>query len=310
MESRNQINPGENHVSKYVASVNGPIIFTAPHSGKLKRGGAEYDEKRRVHQREKYTSALALKFAIEVGNQSKDAKTGRSPGPLGSFCFWSKDHKLNEVDLDPNYLYSGNIMESPFHQYLHLAQDLQQGVPLFHIDIHGKLDRKDCYDLDLGIECAVKHWEGYGEQDFLNAFINKLKSGFNEILKNIPKYKGFEAKCNENPYLNGNWGGDLKTMNEQAIVLGIPSIQLEIPFTMRAYLFKDDQFAKSFVKVLLSTYREVIVNWWPAKSVPQLFDPRLGALVRHKKYNKQEADLLNQQYVEWEKKPKATDKYI
>lgn len=39
----------EEHKSKYIASINGPILFTAPHSGKLKRGGAEYDEKRRVH---------------------------------------------------------------------------------------------------------------------------------------------------------------------------------------------------------------------------------------------------------------------
>ena len=95
--------------------MNGPILFTAPHSGKLKRGGAEYDEKRRVHQRERFTSAIVLKFAQEVQLQMKDPKTGRAPGQLGSFCFWSKDHKLNEVDLDPNYLIPSNMMESPFH---------------------------------------------------------------------------------------------------------------------------------------------------------------------------------------------------
>lgn len=52
------------HKSKYVASVNGPFLFTAPHSGKLQRGGAEYGDKRRTHLREKYTNALALRFAL------------------------------------------------------------------------------------------------------------------------------------------------------------------------------------------------------------------------------------------------------
>jgi len=54
-------------------------------------------------------------------------------------------------------------MESPFHQILHQFQVLNKDIPLFHVDIHGKMDRKDCYELDLGVACAIKHWEGYGE---------------------------------------------------------------------------------------------------------------------------------------------------
>ena len=86
------------------------------------------------------------------------------------------------------------------------------------------MDRKDCYELDLGIACLFKHWEEYGEQDFLVSFTRELKEGFNRVLATIPRYKDFRAVCNEDPYLNGNWGGDLKTMNEQAVMLGIPSI--------------------------------------------------------------------------------------
>lgn len=119
MEAKIVRKTDEEHKSKHIASINGPFLFTAPHSAKLKRGGAEYDEKRRTHLREKYTSSLALKFALEVSAQYKDSATGRIPGILGSFCFWSKEHKFNEVDLDPNYLYSGNMIESPFHQLLH-----------------------------------------------------------------------------------------------------------------------------------------------------------------------------------------------
>lgn len=256
MEARRQLAlPQEEHKSKYVASINGPVLFTAPHSGKLKRGGVEYDEKRRVHQRERYTHVLAMKFASEFVVQFKDAATGKTPGQLGSFCFWSKDHKLNEVDLDPNYLYSGNMIESPFHQVLHEFQRRNEGKPLFHVDIHGKLDRKDCYDLDLGVACLLHHWDPqYGESDFLNSFVSNLKTGFDKILKNIPQYKGFTAVCNQDPYLNGLWGGDLRTMNEQAVILGIPSIQLEIPYTMRALLAKDEKFAKAFVGVLINAY--------------------------------------------------------
>ncbi len=49
--------------SLHFAQINGPIIFTAPHSTELKRGGKDYDEKKRLHLREKYTSLLALRFA-------------------------------------------------------------------------------------------------------------------------------------------------------------------------------------------------------------------------------------------------------
>lgn len=56
---------------------------------------------------------------------------------------------------------------------------------------------------------------------------------FNIALEGIPKYKDFKADCNNDPYLHGLWGGNLRTMTEQAIELGIPSFQLEIPLTMR-----------------------------------------------------------------------------
>ncbi len=95
---------------------------------------------------------------------------------------------------------------------------------MFHVDVHGKMDRKDNYELDLGVACLFKHWEQYGEEDFLVSVTRELKEGFNRVLGGIPKFKEFKAICNEDPYLNGNWGGDIKTMNEQAVMLGIPSI--------------------------------------------------------------------------------------
>lgn len=67
--------------------------------------------------------------------------------------------------------------------------------------------------------------------------------------------KGMKATTNKDPYLNGNWGNvDIATMTEQAVVLGIPSIQLEIPLTMRKLLFNDLALSKAFLKVIITAY--------------------------------------------------------
>ena len=65
---------------------------------------------------------------------------------------WACDHQLNDYDLDPNYLLKDRVSESPFHRMLHAWALGNQGKPLMHIDIHGKMDRKDTYELDLGVE--------------------------------------------------------------------------------------------------------------------------------------------------------------
>lgn len=131
----------------------GPLLFTAPHSGKLNRGGEEYGDKKRVHLREKYTAALAMKFAYEVSNLKSPLS-----GSLGSFCVWDTTHKLNDNDMDPNYLLKGAEHRSQFHRVLHAWQLQNPDTPLLHVDIHGKMDRKDSYELDLGVQCIYKHW--------------------------------------------------------------------------------------------------------------------------------------------------------
>ncbi len=274
-----------------------------------------YGEKKRVHLREKYTNTLALRFAIGTADVLKNSETEKN-GPMGSFCIWRNDHKLNDLDLDPNYLIAENIHESPFHQVLHKFIDMNQGLPLMHVDIHGKMDRKDSYELDLGVACLYKHWANSStidECDFLTGFVECLTKGFNQCLKNIPKWKEYKAVCNNDPYLNGNWGGELRTMTEQAIMMGIPSIQLEIPLKMRAQLFKDSQLSKDFLSVIIMAYQQIVVNWWPARLPPLLWDARLGASVNTlPKNTTKRADLekIHKDYVEWEKKQGLTEKVI
>ena len=56
-------------------------------------------------------------------------------------------------------------------------------------------------------------------------------------------------------------------MTEQACVLGIPSIQLEIPKALRILLFKDADFSRKFLQVIVKAYQEIISVWWPVRSI-------------------------------------------
>jgi hypothetical protein len=52
-----------------------------------------------------------------------------------------------------------------------------------------------------------------------------LTTEYNRLFKDM-KIGNFSPKCNCDPYLNGLWGSNMATMNQQAINLGVPSIQL------------------------------------------------------------------------------------
>ena len=85
------------------------------------------------------------------------------------------------------------------------------------------MDRKDNYELDLGVECLRVHW-GDKDPTFVTRLVEHLTAGFNKAMASLPKYKEYKAKTNNDCWLNGYWGDPLRTMTEQAIELGIPSI--------------------------------------------------------------------------------------
>ena len=58
--------------------------------------------------------------------------------------------------------------------------------------------------------------------------------------------------------LHGLWGGNIHTMTEQAIMLGIPSFQLEIPREVRKKFYKDENLLKNFASGLLGFYKKII----------------------------------------------------
>ena len=173
------------------------------------RGGKAYGEKKRLHLREIYTSYLALQLA----HLTKLSK--KTPN---SYCFWGKS---SANDLDPNYLLPNMLPDSQFHLMLHAWALKHEETPIMHVDVHGKKNReKDCH-IDVGIASIRHHWGKDIILKYFDSYFQKLSSIFEGI-----KFRDFTCKFDTNPALHGLWGGDISTMTEQAIMLGIPSFQL------------------------------------------------------------------------------------
>lgn len=247
----------------YLAYINGPILFTAPHSTRLYRGGEEYNEKQRVHHSEAFTAALAIRWASKID---------------GSFCVWSKSAKLSTKNLDPNYLKKCKFEKSPFHQSLQAIRIKNIDKPLLHIDIHGKKDSNEKTTLDLGIECLRVKWND--EKLFCQNLTSALTENINKAFESSNKMQSLKAYCDNDPYLNGYWGDvDIFTMTEQAVDLGIPSFQLEIPLTMREELFENKSFSDLFFDALINAYNTVIVPWFNPKKIQPIYSIKIAKLL-------------------------------
>lgn len=152
------------HLEKnYLGFINGPILFTAPHSKEVYRGGPEYGDTLRIHKREKYTAPLAVGFAQAV------KINGVAPY---SFMVWGDKDDLNHDDKDPNYLLETMFAGSKFHRSLHAFVKENPSQPLLHIDIHGKRNRATCF-VDIGIKSIQEHW-GYD-----HSIVAKIQNFFN-----------------------------------------------------------------------------------------------------------------------------------
>ena len=195
--------------------------------------------------------------------------------------------------------------KSPFHQALHAFQMKNKDKPIMHIDIHGKFNRLDDYDLDLGIESLNVKW-GQIDPDFCISFSKVLTDNFNKALSLTKKYKGFDPICNNQPNLHGYWGCEnLYTMTEQAIDLGIPSFQLEIPNAMRQQLYIDKNFSNAFLKAIVDSYNSVVDIWWPARLITQVCDENIGkSLVQiNEKQSNNNYEVLVKKYEKWDSVP-------
>ena len=79
-----------------VFSLGGPVLFTAPHSLNIWRGGKD-GERKRIHKRERYSSELVLKLA---------AFAAQYLGQPASYIIWNRVNakRGDAKNLDPNYL--------------------------------------------------------------------------------------------------------------------------------------------------------------------------------------------------------------
>ncbi len=187
-----------------------------------------------------FASFLAIDFAKATGKNS--------------FMFWGVSSVVNEQDMDPNYLLKQHFPKSPFHQSLHHWVLKSQGRPLLHVDIHGKLDRQNDCNIDVGIRSMEAHWDNDPLIQKIHIFFKQNNPLFSEY-----KFGKFDLCFETNPCLHGYWGGGIHTMTQQAIILGIPSIQLQIPLSVRKRMFKDVQLKGKVHMLIKKLYDTVIV---------------------------------------------------
>lgn len=180
-------------------------------------------------------------------------------------------------EKDPNYLLDTMFSGSQFHLGLHAWAESNQNSPLLHVDVHGKADRSVC-DIDIGIKSIEEHW---GDND---PILNRLRNYFTLFSSIFQNSDLPNCQFNTNGIFKGywrkykTWKPDRHSMTEQAVELGIPSLQMEIPRAVRNELFSNATFFNNFANGISSLYNTVILPYYQnnEKTVPLSFDSNLG----------------------------------
>lgn len=95
--------------------------------------------------------------------------------------------------------------------------------PLFHIDIHGKKDRKYNMDIDIGTKAIREDFHQRDQDTLVKSLIRQITSRINDVFSN-KEIKGFRVKGNPEGELVGKWEGIMHTMTHQSVLLGVPAI--------------------------------------------------------------------------------------
>lgn len=95
---------------------------------------------------------------------------------------------------------------------------------------------------------------------FLNDYFNSIKKHLSIAFEGT-SINSFKVMPEMKPILHGYWGdGWAHTMQHQSTLLGIPSMQLEIPMSVRSKLNKEKNFRSKFSNALVNIYNECIVK--------------------------------------------------
>lgn len=232
----------------------GPILLSAPHGIKLWRGGTE-GRRRRIHYREIHVTEILLRVANEIN---------RIAGIPPSFIIWDRRVAMpaDFKNLDPNYLTEKQFPQSPFHEALEYFKQFGRDnkIPILHIDMHGKKNRKTNMDIDVGFKAMETHWK---DQSFVRWLKSETECAFTNMVSD-PKYtyekNNMRFTVNVNPSLCGDWGGDLYTMTCQSVVMGTPAFQLEIPRAIRNRLVVDDELVTKLAQSIVDIYSTCLNN--------------------------------------------------
>jgi hypothetical protein len=217
----------------------------------------------------------------EISQRQQQQKKNPENDDVCSFCVWNcvtalpiSKHPQVQGDLnytDPNYTFKNQFEKSPWNLALRRFKSRVQltsaqnekgnGITIIplHIDLHGKINRKDNFDLDVGMDSFIE-FLGKQQPQISSKMFQSCRENFLEAMKKCPtQLHGFSAGVESQPYLSGLWGcgeSDPYTMTTQAVLLGLPSFQLEIPLTMRHALMADklffEAFAMAFAKIFLA----------------------------------------------------------
>ena len=237
----------------YIECINGPIFLTAPH-------GLWLAGPRRTHKREKYTSELVMLLSKQIETYL---------GVPASFMIWNYKtaRKMDKRNLDPNYLLEQEWKLSPFHTSLlkFKAKYKDRNIPCFHVDFHGKNNRKKSKQvkIDIGMDAFMENpeeanWTTDDVENVRDCFQDEFDKAFHDI-----KIGGKQVISDPEPYLSGYWGDYCETtMTHQAVLKGIPSLQLENSRNFRELLMmkKHKKFAPyelidRYAKVIVEAYR-------------------------------------------------------
>ena len=234
----------------HVEHIEGPVMLTAPHGLELFRGGS-LGERTRVHYRERWVSEIVLKLS-----QSIAKKLGSVMGST-SFVVWNcaTARKQDPANLDPNYLPLEDLERSPWHRALKRWRDTfaGTGVPLLHIDVHGKMDRKEDLNIDVGTGAMQELW---GDRDITHKLKKAAADQLEKALegRRLYGYKQLRMGVEREPVLRGYNTRGFHTMAHQSVLLGIPALQLELPKTVRKALLVENLFFERFTDAIVGTY--------------------------------------------------------
>jgi hypothetical protein len=198
----------------------GPILFTAPHGLKLHRGGEEQGERVRIHLRERWSSEIAAKLARACEQHTGflgsllvwNPKTAKKKDPANldpNYLNASQQpaspwhHMLHRFRqrFDGNGGAGGGVEEaagggggaegqrggSGRRGRLSVSGEASSSrgvsMPMLHVDVHGKKDRKTNLDLDVGLGPMEVLWDLEGVTNLKRSLEAGMSRAFADLGK-------------------------------------------------------------------------------------------------------------------------------